>query len=316
MASWSSIPARSRRCSSAPPQPAARRPATRSRTTPTAAPASTATSTPRRSRASVRRSRTTCRCRTSCATAAATTRRDFVYFDVNQYLAALTALDGQPILDENGDPTGEVYDSSLVAPEFNPVQSYDVDEDTIAAYVSANFAGEDWFANAGLRWIDTDTTARTAIDRIVRVDDPTPGVPTSSPDVTYSVGGAVHREGQLQQAAAVAQRRLLAARRPAAARRGRPGDIAALAQPAGADPHRRHARPHLRGVLRRKRRPRAGRGRPGRPVDRVVLRRQVGAERRRVLEGPRRLHHLRAAGKRRHRRDRRHRRRRRRAAAV
>jgi iron complex outermembrane receptor protein len=110
----------------------------------------------------------------------------FVYFDVQQYLAALAALDGQPILDENGDPTGDVYDSSLVAPEFNPVQSYDVDEDTLAAYVNANFAGDNWFANVGVRWIDTDTTARTAIDAIVRVDDPTPDVPTSSPDVTYS----------------------------------------------------------------------------------------------------------------------------------
>jgi iron complex outermembrane recepter protein len=110
----------------------------------------------------------------------------FVSFDVQQYLAALAALDGQPILDENGDPTGEVYDSSLVAPAFNPVQSYDVDEDTLAAYVNANFAGESWFANLGVRWIDTDTTARTAIDSIIRVDDPTPGVPTSSPDVTYS----------------------------------------------------------------------------------------------------------------------------------
>jgi len=110
----------------------------------------------------------------------------FVSFDVQQYLAALAALDGQPILDENGDPTGDVYDSSLVAPAFNPVQSYDVDEDTIAAYVNANFAAENWFANVGVRWIDTDTTARTAIDSIVRVDDPTPNVPTSSPDVTYS----------------------------------------------------------------------------------------------------------------------------------
>src|SRR5262245_63155326 len=118
----------------------------------------------------------------------------FVYFDVHEYLAALSALDGQLILDENGEPltdengvpTGEVYDSSLVAPEFNPVQSYDVDEDTLAAYVSAKFGGDSWFANAGLRYVDTETTARTAIDAIVRVDDPTPDIPTSSPDVTYS----------------------------------------------------------------------------------------------------------------------------------
>ena len=119
----------------------------------------------------------------------------FVSFDVQQYLAALAALDGQPILDENGDPTGDVYDSSLVAPAFNPVESYDVDEDTLAAYVNANFGTEDWFLNAGLRWIDTDTTARTAIDAIVRVDDPTPGIPTSSPDVTYSPAEPLTEKG-------------------------------------------------------------------------------------------------------------------------
>jgi TonB-dependent receptor len=37
-----------------------------------------------------------------------------------------------------------------------------------------------------VRWIDTETTARTAVDAILFVDDPTPNVPTSSPDVTYS----------------------------------------------------------------------------------------------------------------------------------
>ncbi|HTL49051.1 MAG TPA: TonB-dependent receptor [Steroidobacteraceae bacterium] len=119
----------------------------------------------------------------------------FVYFDVKQYLAALAALDGQPILDENGDPTGDVYDSSLVAPEFNPVQSYDVDEDTLAGYVNANFGGDKWFANAGLRFINTETTARTAIDAIVRVDDPSPNIPTSSPDVTYSPAEPLTEKG-------------------------------------------------------------------------------------------------------------------------
>jgi iron complex outermembrane receptor protein len=119
----------------------------------------------------------------------------FVRFDIPQYLAALAALDGQPILDENGDPTGDVYDSSLVAPELNPVQSYDVDEDTLAGYVNANFAGDNWFANVGVRYIDTETTARTAIDAIVRVDDPTPGIPTSSPDVTYSPAEPLTEKG-------------------------------------------------------------------------------------------------------------------------
>ena len=46
---------------------------------------------------------------------------------------------GSRVLDENGDPTGDVFDSSLTAPELNPVQSYDVKEDTIALYLNANF---------------------------------------------------------------------------------------------------------------------------------------------------------------------------------
>jgi TonB-dependent receptor len=99
------------------------------------------------------------------------------------------------VLDENGDPTGAVFDSALTAPEFNPVQSYDVQEDTLAAYLSANLKTERWFANFGLRWITTDTTAKTAVDAILFVDDPTPGVPTSSPDVTYSPAEPLEQKG-------------------------------------------------------------------------------------------------------------------------
>jgi iron complex outermembrane receptor protein len=119
----------------------------------------------------------------------------FVSFDVDQYLNALHALDGQPILDENGDPTGQVYDASLTAPELNPVQSYDVEEETLALYLNANFQADMWFANLGVRWISTDTTAKTAVDAILFVDDPTPGVPTSSPDVTYSPAEPLTEEG-------------------------------------------------------------------------------------------------------------------------
>ena len=121
--------------------------------------------------------------------------RSFVQFDVHAYLDALRALDGQPILDEDGNPTGDVYDASRSLPEFNPVQSYDVDEDTIALYVKANFGRDNWFASGGVRWITTDTTARTAIDSIVFVDDPTPEIPTSSPDVTYSPADPLTQKG-------------------------------------------------------------------------------------------------------------------------
>lgn len=119
----------------------------------------------------------------------------FVQFDANAYLNALHALDGQPILDEHGDPTGEVYDATRTAAALNPVQSYDVEEETTALYLNANFRGESWFANAGVRWVSTDTTAKTAVDSIVFVDDPTPEVPTSSPDVTYSPAEPLREKG-------------------------------------------------------------------------------------------------------------------------
>jgi TonB-dependent receptor len=121
--------------------------------------------------------------------------RRFVSISASSYLNALRALDGQPILDEHGDPTGDVFDASLTAPEFNPVQSYDVDEETTALYLNANFKGSAWFASAGVRWIKTDTTAKTAVDSIVFVDDPTPEIPTSSPDVTYSPAEPLTQKG-------------------------------------------------------------------------------------------------------------------------
>jgi iron complex outermembrane recepter protein len=121
--------------------------------------------------------------------------RTFIRFDVPAYLQALHGLDGQPILDENGDPTGDVHDADATLPELNPVQSYDVEEDTDALYVKADFGSDQWYASAGVRWISTDTTARTAINEIVFVDDPTPEVPTSSPDVTYSEAEPLTQEG-------------------------------------------------------------------------------------------------------------------------
>jgi TonB-dependent receptor len=119
--------------------------------------------------------------------------RQFVSFNVKNYLRALQSLDGTTYIDAEGNE--QVFDSSLTRPELNPVQSYDVEEDTIALYLQANFKAERWFANAGLRWISTDTTARTAINQILLVVDPTPEIPTSSPDVTYSEATPIHQKG-------------------------------------------------------------------------------------------------------------------------
>ncbi len=119
----------------------------------------------------------------------------FMAFDVNEYLNALRVLDGQPILDENGEPTGDVYDAALTAPELNPVQSYDVEEETIALFLNANFSADRWFANVGVRWVTTDTTARTAIDSIEFVEDLTPQIPTTHPTVTYSPAEPLTQDG-------------------------------------------------------------------------------------------------------------------------
>ena len=120
----------------------------------------------------------------------------FVRFDTQAYFDSLKALDGVEILDENGQGTGTFYDSSLMAARFNPTRSYRVSEDTQSAYFQADLAGDDWSANVGLRMVRTKTTSRTAINRIIAIDDPTPNDPTSSPDVTYSPAEPVSATGE------------------------------------------------------------------------------------------------------------------------
>ncbi len=108
----------------------------------------------------------------------------FVTFDVANYLDALRAADGTQWTDFDGNV--QTHDYSSILPALNPVQSYDIEEDTTTLYLQANVKRDSWFANAGLRWVTTDTKAKTAINRIVSIVDPTPEIPTSSPDVTYS----------------------------------------------------------------------------------------------------------------------------------
>jgi TonB-dependent receptor len=120
----------------------------------------------------------------------------FVRFDTTAYFDALKALDGVEILDENGQGTGTFYDSSLMQARFNPTNSYRVTEDTQAGFLQADLSGDDWFANVGLRVVRTKTTSRTAVRRILAIDDPTPNDPTSSPTVTYSDPEAVSATGE------------------------------------------------------------------------------------------------------------------------
>jgi TonB-dependent receptor len=119
----------------------------------------------------------------------------FIKFDVPAYFAALKSLDGKPILDADGNPTGQTFDVSKSQPVFVPTDSYSVTEKTTTLYGQLELAGENWNGNVGARLVRTKTTSRSAIDKIVAIDDPTPDIPTSSPTVTYSPAVPVSEDG-------------------------------------------------------------------------------------------------------------------------
>lgn len=106
-------------------------------------------------------------------------------FSVPAYLNALKKLDGTPNT-QAGVPDGTVYNLASTLPALNKTNSYKVSEKTVAAYVEATMSGEKWNSNVGLRLIKTETTASTYVDNILSIYDPTPDIPTSSPQVAYS----------------------------------------------------------------------------------------------------------------------------------
>jgi iron complex outermembrane receptor protein len=120
----------------------------------------------------------------------------FVAFDVPAYLAALQKLDGKPILDADGNPTGKTYNVANSQPVFVPTDSYSVREKTSTLYGQFELSGENWNGNVGARVVRTKTNSRSAIDRIVSIYDPTPDIPTSSPKITYSEAEPVAEDGK------------------------------------------------------------------------------------------------------------------------
>lgn len=93
----------------------------------------------------------------------ATFPRSFLSFDIPGYLAALEQYDGTPR------PSGGTYDFSAAAPVWNPLQSYRVTEDTLAAYFQANLSGAGWSGNVGLRIVNTKTTAQAWDAQILNI---------------------------------------------------------------------------------------------------------------------------------------------------
>lgn len=91
--------------------------------------------------------------------------RSFAVFDIPTYIEALKAADGTGENPFNGVP----YDSSQLAVKPNAVQSYVIEEETLAAYVQANVEGDSWRGNAGLRILRTEVSSQGAVRDIVSV---------------------------------------------------------------------------------------------------------------------------------------------------
>jgi len=104
-------------------------------------------------------------------------------FNVGNLLNALKSLNGQPNLYVPGAPN---YDFNATLPQFNAVNSYQVSEDTSAAYLETVFAGQNWTGNLGVRVVHTKTTSSTAVDDIESVTIANTANPTDPAFVDYS----------------------------------------------------------------------------------------------------------------------------------
>ena len=117
--------------------------------------------------------------------------RTMALLNVNQLLRGLKALDGTP----NYTAGEGVYDFSQTLPVYNPTNSYVVDETTLAAYLEASFAGDNWSGNAGVRFVSTHTRAATAIDDILSVTVADTSNPTNPGVVAYSLATPTEAKG-------------------------------------------------------------------------------------------------------------------------
>lgn len=104
-------------------------------------------------------------------------------FNIPNLLAALQKLDGQPNLYVPGAPN---YNFAASLPQFNAINSYNVNEVSTAAYFQMDFAGENWNGNAGVRLVHTRTTAGTAVNEIQTVTIGNTANPTDPALVDYS----------------------------------------------------------------------------------------------------------------------------------
>jgi len=87
-------------------------------------------------------------------------------FNIQSLLNALKSLNGKPNLYVAGAPN---FDFNATLPQFNAVNSYQVREDSSAAFVEMGFGGDQWAGNLGVRVVHTKTTSSTAVNEIESV---------------------------------------------------------------------------------------------------------------------------------------------------
>jgi iron complex outermembrane recepter protein len=105
-----------------------------------------------------------------------------ILINAQNLLNGLKSLDGTP----NYTAGEGVYNFADTLPQFNATNSYVVSEKTISGYLEASFSGSHWNGNIGVRIVHTDTTASTAINKIVSVTVADTANPTASAITEYT----------------------------------------------------------------------------------------------------------------------------------
>jgi TonB-dependent receptor len=122
--------------------------------------------------------------------------RAFPIFDIDGYRQGLQAADGQTLTDYLGNTRSfGPNESELWEPVPNPVNSYEIQEDTTALFTQLNLENERWFGNVGLRYLRTDVTSDYSYNSIESITVVDPNVPNPQWIVTYSDNAAQQAKG-------------------------------------------------------------------------------------------------------------------------
>ena len=208
--------------------------------------------------------------------------RTFLAFDVPTYLHALEAYNGTPR------PEGGTYDFSNAAPQWNPLESYRVSEETTAFYIQADLGGERWSADAGLRFVKTKTTAQAWDAPILSITENGPFNYTAE----YADPTPIDQDGDYDFVLPSANFTWRFTDEAATAARCREDHGAAARRQACADQH--HGQRELGRVhadFRRQRRSAAVFGQAIRRLAGVVLRGELDLQHRRVQQAHRKPDH-------------------------